>query len=319
MEAKFTFHSNDEALFKKDEEKNDSLMKFTVMGYTGGVMKSGHGSVAIDLEGMKFRNDVTPMFQHHDSTRIVGHTDKKTITPHGLELSGVVSGTGEAAQEVISTSANGFPWQASVGVSILKHKLVADKEEFEVNGQTMTGPGVVLCQTEVFETSFVPLGRDKNTSSALFSEDFELELQPNKEQMIMEDKTKVEEPVKEETNVVSEMQAAFPNDAEFALNAIVEGKSVLEAKADYADVLLAQRDDLALELAEFKASVEDVDNDGEAPVEFQEEVHEQFEKETPEAEFLKLQKTAKEQFNFTDQEAFNHVVENNPELADKLI
>jgi len=318
MEAKFTFQSNDEALFKKDEEKDDGLMKFTVMGYTGGVMESGYGSVAIDLEGMKFRNDVTPMFQHHDSTRIVGHADKKTITPHGLELNGVISGTGEAAQEVISTSANGFPWQASVGVSILSHKLVAEKEEYEVNGQTMKGPGVVLCQTEVFETSFVPLGRDKNTSSALFSEDFELELQQNKEQ-IMENETKGVEPVQEEVNVISEMRAAFPNDAEFALDAVERGISVLEAKAEFADKVVKERDDLAIELAELQASLEKEECDGEVPVEYQEEVHEQFEADSPQAEFNRLRKEAKAQHAFSDQEAFNHVAENNPELADKLI
>ena len=135
----------------------------------------------------------------------------------------------------------------------------------------------------------------------------------------MEKETKVEEPVQEETNVVSEMQAAFPNDAEFALNAIVLGKSVLEAKAEYADIAVKQRDDLAIELSELKASVEDVDNDGEVPVEYQEEDQEQFTADSPEAEFNRLKATAKEQHGLSDQEAFNHVVSNNPELADKLI
>lgn len=319
MEGKFTFESKNTAVFAKDDKESD-LMKFSVAGYTGAVMESGYGKVAIDLEGMKFRNEVTPMFQHHDSTRIVGHADKKEITESGLILSGVISGTSEAAQEVIETSKNGFPWQASVGVDIMNYRILEKDEEYDVNGMTMTGPGVILSETELFETSFVPLGRDRNTSSALFSEDFEVKLQTNNEEQIMEKEVKTEEVVEQVSNV-AEMRAAFPDNAEFALDAIERGLSVLEAKAEFADVLLAQRDELALELSELQASVENnIDTEGEMPVEyFEEEEKEVFEKDSPEAEVVRLQNEAKAEFGFNDQEALNHVLSNNRELADKLI
>jgi len=318
MEGKFTFQSNDQALFKKDED-DDQLMRFSVMGYTGGIMESGYGKVAIDLAGMKFRNDVTPMFQHHDSTRIVGHAEKKSIGEGGLQLDGVISGTGEAAMEVVSTSKNGFPWQASVGVSIEKYKVVEQDEEYEVNGNTMAGPGVVLTATELFETSFVPLGRDKNTSSALFSEDFEMKLQPNKEQIMENEETKVEE-VEAPKVSVSDMKAAFPNDAEFALDCLERGISVLEAKAEFADKLLAERDELAAKLAEFHAAADEKQVvDGEIPVEYQEVEQEEFATDSPEAQVEKEIKAAMKQFGYARQEALNHVFTHNPELADKLI
>ena len=93
----------------------------------------------------------------------------------------------------------------------------------------------------------------------------------------------------------------------------------LEAKAEFADKVVKERDDLAIELAELQASLEKEECDGEVPVEYQEEVHEQFEADSPQAEFNRLRKEAKAQHAFSDQEAFNHVAENNPELADKLI
>jgi hypothetical protein len=128
--------------------------------------------------------------------------------------------------------------------------------------------------------------------------------------------------VEEEAPVVDikAIRAAFPNHAEFALDAIERGLSVIEAKAEFADVLLAQNAELAEQLAEFQAAVDEQgDIIGEIPVEYQESTPVEFKVESPEAEIAKLCKDAREQFGYSETEALNHVLKHNPAIADQLI
>ena len=132
-----------------------------------------------------------------------------------------------------------------------------------------------------------------------------------------EQETKV---IEEKHVDVKELRAAFPNDAEFALDAIERELSVVEAKAEYADILLSRNADLAEELAELKAAVEDAgDDDGEIPVEYREEQVQEFAKDTPEAEFNALCKKNREQFGMSESDAIRYTMKENKELADKLI
>ena len=53
-------------------------------------------------------------FGVHDTKQIVGHITDKQNDGKSVELGGLVSGTGAAAQEFLGNAANGYPWQASV-------------------------------------------------------------------------------------------------------------------------------------------------------------------------------------------------------------
>jgi hypothetical protein len=224
--SKLTLQGPSVATFKKDDKEKRT---FKMTGYAGSVMDSGMGKIVIDLAGMKFRNEVTPIFQHHDSRRIVGHATPEVVDGK-LELNGVISGTEEAAQEVINTSDNGFPWQASVGISIFDVNQVKKDDEVEVNGMKLNGPIVVLSDTELFETSFVPLGRDSQTSAVVLSEDFDLELfqtQPKGDMEMEQEKVK-ETSVKVEACNLSELRAEFG--AEKACDYFEQGLTLEQAK-----------------------------------------------------------------------------------------
>jgi len=163
-----TFEGGNEVQFEKDEKTG--LKKFSMLGYSGALMSSSHGKVIINLEGMTARSDVTPIFQHHKRERIVGHA-KGTIGDT-VQLKGVISGTGEAAKEVVETAKRGFPWQASVGIDITEvDRISAGAESLMVNGHAVKGPAIVIQECEMYECSFVPLGRDKDTPSVIFSQD----------------------------------------------------------------------------------------------------------------------------------------------------
>ncbi len=97
-------------------EGKPALRKFSMVAYTGGAMRLGGWPypVVVDLAGMKVTRKSRPILKDHDRSSIVGHTNDIAVNDSRLEVAGVISGVGMPAQEVIATSENGFPWQASL-------------------------------------------------------------------------------------------------------------------------------------------------------------------------------------------------------------
>ena len=312
----------------------NGLPQFVMTGYSGVIVDSAYGDMIVDLAGMKLRSDVTPIFQHHDSTRIVGHA--KAAIDSTVQLEGVVSGTGEAAKEVLETSANGFPWQASIGFNIAEMEELEEGEEREVNGLMVSGPAIILTDTELYETSFVPLGRDKNTHSTIFSRDAEeafaaLAAKPTKtEHETMSENTTPEakytaeeleaakaDVAKETAQQLKALTAEFGQDV--ALDALERGLSSEQVKVEQYDAIKAELSALKtrsealeaeLEAAnsqEFKAEGEEVPAD---------HIEELSTEENPSEAFESLV-AEKVKSGMGQGEAFRAAMSEKPELAAK--
>jgi hypothetical protein len=145
------------------------LKRFSMTAYTGGAMMTAgfFSPVVVDLSGMSGTDKSRPIFKDHDETQIVGHTDSIDVSAQRIKVSGVVSGIGVAAQEVVALSANAFPWQASIGAEVVQREFVEAGKPVKVNGKNFTGPLIVARKTVLKEVSFVPLGADDNTSAAI--------------------------------------------------------------------------------------------------------------------------------------------------------
>jgi cell division protein FtsB len=330
---KLELKSGNTVLFDKNEldigdGESKTLHSFNMVGYTGAVMSSMFGNVVINLQGMTTRNDQTPIFQHHDRTRIVGH-GKATIG-NDVKLAGVISGTGEAAQEVLSTSENGFPWQASVGIDIQKVIELDMDEVLTVNGQEVKGPAVVFDKSELFETSFVPLGRDGETSAVVFSEDAEDALKhlcaatkTKEEHENMSEKDKQEkvensaevlEAAKQEASQATaehlkSLLAEFSRDT--AMKAFEAGKSVDDVKVEEYDKLKTRCEELQAEVDELKSKKQAEGE--EKPVEFSEE--EPVEGNPKELFDAKVSEFREKGLGAGD--AFRAAMKENPELAEQ--
>ena len=152
----------------KHEDGKKKLPKFSMIGYSGGAMAPrGFGRIVIDLQGMDIGGGrAMPVLKNHDSEQIVGHSEK-IEAGNELALGGVISGAGAAAQEVIATSENGFPWQASVGADIRFEKIehLDEGEKATINGQKQVGPVSIARESTLKEVSFVPIGADSETSA----------------------------------------------------------------------------------------------------------------------------------------------------------
>lgn len=123
--------------------------------------------VIVDLAGLKASRDKIPILLDHDPSRIVGQTDGIAIDSSGVRLTGSITGEDAAASSVVSHARNGFEWQASIGASIVRQEFVKSGEKAVVNAREVSGPILIARESRLFETSFVAIGADQQTSASV--------------------------------------------------------------------------------------------------------------------------------------------------------
>lgn len=164
-----------------NEGEKPPLRRFTMTAYTGGAMQLGgwRYPVVVDLAGLRVSKKSRPILKDHQSSQIVGHTDEIAVSESKIEVAGVVSGTGDTAREVVATSENGFPWQASLGATASRVVFIADGRTGRANGRDFVGPVYIARKSALGEVSFVALGADDDTVANIAagqSEDSQLEV-----------------------------------------------------------------------------------------------------------------------------------------------
>jgi hypothetical protein len=141
------------------------LRRFTMTAYTGGAMQLAgwRYPVVVDLAGLRIPKKSRPILKDHNTAQIVGHTDDIHVTDRSLEVAGVISGAGATAQEIIATSENGFPWQASLGATAEKVVFIGEGRTATANNREFAGPLYIARKCVLGEVSFVALGADEET------------------------------------------------------------------------------------------------------------------------------------------------------------
>ncbi|MFW5751598.1 MAG: hypothetical protein ACOCZK_08140 [Planctomycetota bacterium] len=150
-------------------EDGAALRRFAMTAYTGGPMSVAGWEypVIVDLAGMRVSAKARPILKDHNQSLIVGHTDAVLAEDGRLNVTGMISGAGRVAQEVVAAADNGFPWQASIGATVRKAVFVPARRQAEVNGRTVTGPVYIARSSTLGEISFVALGADDDTEARL--------------------------------------------------------------------------------------------------------------------------------------------------------
>ena len=200
-------------------KKNDAITGFELDGYTGAVVERWWGKLVVNLEGISSKQKM-PIFRDHNPGEIVGYSTQ-TTNDGSFKVKGVFSKSTEAAREVMALAAEDFPWQASIGVSPKSILELKSGASMKVNGFDLEGPAEIWMQSEVYETSFVPLGADGNTSAAVFS---------NIQESVKPADLKADEATNTEkvnTMTLEELKAKFP---ELVAEIVKEATEGMEAK-----------------------------------------------------------------------------------------
>lgn len=167
------------------------LPRFRMIAYTGAAMQGVAGwrfPVVIDLAGLKIPKQQLPIRFGHDLFAGVGHTESIRVENGLLIAEGVISRDTEAAREIIVSAKRGFPWQASVGISVEEYEFIKKDQTVSVNGRQFSGPVNVVRKATLGEISFVDLGADGATSVQVTANFY-----PQKESRTMEQDKQTQE------------------------------------------------------------------------------------------------------------------------------
>lgn len=278
------------ATFREIPNNNGTAVKrFEMIAYTGAAMDAPLlGRVIVDLKGINANGAKKPILRDHNSAQIVGYSDSIEKDKH-LAISGTISAKTAAGREVSDLADEGFPWQASMGINIQRIEHVAAGDSVEVNGAEFAGPGVVIRQSVLKESSFVPLGADGSTSAVVFSDDGGFITLPNQEKdmsMTIDqfkafaaehpeaveayiaqgyDKAKTE--LAPKPALVADLKAAFADHRDFVLDILDSNPSMEQAKAKFADHAAEQLKAKDAKIAELESKLAK-SNEGQAGVGF---------------------------------------------------
>jgi hypothetical protein len=142
-----------------------------MVAYTGGPMRVAgwRHPVILDLAGLSIPSQSRPIRFSHDPGSGVGHTDGLRVEGGVLVATGVISRDTPIAREVVTSSKNGFPWQASVGAAVEEFEFIREGQSVTVNGRAWTGPVNVVRRSTLGEISFVDLGADGATTASVLA------------------------------------------------------------------------------------------------------------------------------------------------------
>ena len=163
--------------FLKNEEE-EAIIQLDMVGYSGGVIKEHWwwDNLVIDLDGVFFIADKFPILENHDTNKKIAFTGKPVVDDRGISADPktTVFMENELANEFISNSTKGFPYQSSMYVQPTSIERIEKDVEVEVNGFTLKGPGTVFRKCEFKEMSVCVFGWDSNTSATAFNKEINI-------------------------------------------------------------------------------------------------------------------------------------------------
>ena len=233
--------------------------RFSMLANTGASVQRMFGKAIFDLSGIELGKKI-PILADHDSTKRAGYANKAELTEEGLVLSGVLL-SNETGKQIAEESDEGFPFQASIGLSVSEWLEVEEGSTHEVNGREVAGPIAVALKSRLLESSFLMAGADHNTHAiALAAAQQQKEAHMTPEAFLAANPEAVAAWQEEAAQAARTTQradlgaylAAFPGRESFATEHFIAGSTLLEAKAALSDVLVT-------ELAAAKAAPAPVD------------------------------------------------------------
>lgn len=152
-------------------EADTGLRPFKGLLYTGNAVRTWFGLFVIDLARLKLPAEgqrIPALYGHFGP---VGYLTAARMTAAGLEVEGNLITRGDSAaamkaREIAELADAGFPWQMSAGIDMTV-RLVDAGASVTVNGATHEGPVWVASQSRLREGSFVELGADPDTNTAV--------------------------------------------------------------------------------------------------------------------------------------------------------
>lgn len=142
--------------------------KFSGVANSGKPFNHYGEMVIVDLTDIQYKANVPALLLHDRAQRAGFGT--LSVTNNQLLIDGTLLDN-QFGREVAEESDAGFPWQMSAHINANSITELGQNETATVNGQTVTGPMVILKNCSVSEISFTPTGVDNETSAVALGDD----------------------------------------------------------------------------------------------------------------------------------------------------
>lgn len=142
--------------------------KFSGVANSGKPFNHYGEMVVVDLTDIQYKSNVPALLLHDRAQRAGFGT--LSVTNNQLLIDGTLLDN-QFGREVAEESDAGFPWQMSAHINANSIHVLGQNETATVNGQTVTGPMVILKNCSVSEISFTPTGVDNETSAVALGDD----------------------------------------------------------------------------------------------------------------------------------------------------
>lgn len=142
--------------------------KFSGVANSGKPFNHYGEMVIVDLTDIQYKTNVPALLLHDRAQRAGFGT--LSVTSNQLLINGTLLDN-QFGREVAEESDAGFPWQMSAHINANSITELGQNETATVNGQTITGPMVILKNCSVSEISFTPTGVDNETSAIALGDD----------------------------------------------------------------------------------------------------------------------------------------------------
>lgn len=150
-----------------DAPSQGELRKFSGVAHTGKPFNYGGTQCIIELSSIKHRPSL-PMLLLHDRAHRAGF-GALSVNPM-LNIDGFLLNNAHG-NDVANDADAGFPWQLSAHIESQTVDELAHGETETVNGQVVTGPILIMRNSQCYEVSFTPTGVDSDTFAMVLSDD----------------------------------------------------------------------------------------------------------------------------------------------------
>jgi hypothetical protein len=183
-------NSGSEVTLSAKESGKERSIAMTL--YSGKIIKNHWywGDLAIDTSGVKMAKKKIPILEEHEIDKKIAFGAFAVNEAHELVATENTFVDTPAAANFQRLSDQGFPFEASLSGRPIKIQRLMEKEESEVNGYVMKGPGTIWRESVIREGSICTFGYDPHTKSVAMTENEEFDMEVNetlkKEEVIMD-------------------------------------------------------------------------------------------------------------------------------------
>lgn len=151
------------------QTQDDNKRRFSGIANSGKPFGLGVYQTVVDFDGIQIKPKTAVLIEHNPNKACGVATLSVDKLSGSLKAEGVLMNN-EHGKYIAELADGGFPWEMSIYVQSGRYEELSAGASVVVNGNTVTGPMVIMRDCAVREVSFTPVGVDSQTQAIVLSD-----------------------------------------------------------------------------------------------------------------------------------------------------